>query len=125
MKVHKNFLRINLIFIFIFLNIWDYVAAREYLNGMVIGVFLFGPTAFLWFVSTFRAIIILTLLSLLEFVILAIFVVEGLHFGIVGLNLRSLFWVPYLLMATLNGFWGLSIYSEYRENKSMRAKKIN
>lgn len=118
MKFHKFFFWANLIFVFIFLNIWDFVAARQFLNGMIIGVILFSPAVFLWFVSTIRAIVVLTLLSLIEFVILLILVLEGLQFGVVGPNLRSLFLVPYLVMAALNGFWGLSIYSEYRESPS-------
>lgn len=125
MKFHKAYLRINLAFIFIFLNIWDFVAAHQVIYGMVAGIVLFGPTAFLWFISTIRTIVAVTLLSLIEFFILLILVVEGLHFGIVGVNLRSLYWLPYLVMCALNGFWGLSIYSDYRENKSVRAKKIN
>ena len=124
MKYHKDYFAANLIFVLIFLNVWDFVAARQVINGMLVGILLFGPVMFLWFVSTIRAIVALTLLSLIEFVILLIFVVESLQFGIVGLNLRSLFWVPYLLMAGLNGFWGLSIYSESRERriKDLRIK---
>ena len=120
MKGYKIYLRANLIFIFIFLNIWDFVAAREFLNGMVLGIFLFGPAAFLWFVSTLRAAVAITLLSLVEFVILLVLVLEGLKFGVVGPNLRSLFWVPYLVIAGLNGFWGLSIYSDFRERRGTK-----
>lgn len=124
MKYHKDYFAANLIFVLIFLNIWDFVAARQVLNGMLLGIFLFGPVMFLWFVSTIKSIVALTLLSLIEFVVLLIPVLEGLHFGVVGLNLRSLFWVPYLVMAGINCFWGLSIYSEYREKRIKRNAKV-
>lgn len=115
--VYKNYLKINLIFIFIFLNIWDFAVSREFINAMLIGAIMFGPAAFLWVVGTLRAISLMTLLSIFEFVVMLVFIAEGFELGGAATTLKSIFWLPYLLMAAVNAFWGLRIYSEYREKK--------
>src|SRR3990167_9466561 len=95
-KFEKNLVKINLLFIIIFLNLWDFVISREVLNGMVL----------------------VTLISIFEFAMILIFVLEGFELGGTSTTLKSVFWIPYLLMAAINGFWGLKIYSEARERKA-------
>lgn len=119
-KFEKNLAKINLIFIFVFLNIWDFLVSREFFNGMVLGLLMFGPAAFLWFVATVRAAAMVTLISLFEFVVMLVFVLEGFELSGTEATLKSLFWLPYLLMAGVNGFWGLKIYSQWREKKNER-----
>ena len=117
-KFEKNLVKINLLFIIIFLNLWDFVISREVLNGMVLGILMFGPAAFLWLVRTMRATVLVTLISIFEFAMILIFVLEGFELGGTATTLKSVFWIPYLLMAGVNGFWGLKIYSEARERKA-------
>jgi len=117
-RFEKNLAKINLFFIFIFLNIWDFVLNRGFLNAMVYGVLMFGPAVFLWFVGTVRAAALVTLISIFEFAMILIFVLEGFELGGTATTLKSVFWIPYLLMAAINGFWGLKIYSEARERKA-------
>jgi len=58
------------------------------------------------------------LISIFEFAMILIFVLEGFELGGAATTLKSIFWIPYLLMAGVNGFWGLKIYSEHREKKT-------
>ena len=116
-KMEKNLVKINLVFIFIFLNLWDFVVSREFFNGMVLGILMFGPAVFLWFVGTVRAAALITLISIIEFMVLVVFVLEGFELSGVSTTLKSAFWLPYLIMGGVNGFLGLKIYSEYREKK--------
>ncbi|MBI2012298.1 hypothetical protein HYS90_00015 [Candidatus Curtissbacteria bacterium] len=111
----KTLLKLNLLFIFIFLNIWDFLVSREFFNAMALGIVMFGPATILWLVATVRAAALVTLISIFEFMMLAVFVVEGFELGGAATTLKSLFWIPYLLMAGVNSFWGLKIYSESRE----------
>lgn len=121
MKLSKeNLPKINLLFIFVFLNIWDFVISREILNAMVLGIVMFSPAAFLWYVGTFRAIALLTLISIFEFTVMLVFILQGFELGGLDTTIKSIFWLPYLLMAGVNGFWGLAIYSEYRERRQKR-----
>ena len=113
----KNLVKINLLFIFIFLNFWDFVTTRELINAMVIGLAMFGPVAFLWQVGTVRAAALVTLISLFEFMMLLVFVLEGFQLSGGAATFKSLFWLPFLLMAGANGFVGLKIYTESREKK--------
>ncbi len=113
----KNLLKANLVFIFIFLNIWDFIISRELFNAMSIGILMFGPAAFLWLVATVRAAALITLISIFEFTMIAVFVVEGFELGGAATTLKSIFWTPFLFMAGVNTFWGLKIYSDYREKK--------
>ena len=114
-KFERNLVKINLLFIFVFLNLWDFAISREFFNGMVLGFVMFGPAAFLWLVGTMRATVLVTLISIFEFAMISIFVLEGFELGGTATTLKSVFWIPYLLMAGVNGFWGLKIYSENRE----------
>lgn len=116
-KFEKNLAKINLIFIFFFLNIWDYVTSRDILNAMVLGFMMFGPATVLWVIANIRAITLLTLISVFEFTLILVFVLEGFELGGAAITWKSVFWLPYLLMAGINGFWGLKIYSENREKK--------
>lgn len=113
----RNYVKANLLFIFIFLNIWDFAVNRSFFNGMILGILMFAPTVFLWFVGTVRATAFVTLISILEFVIIAIFLAEGFELGGISVTPKTIFWLPYLVMAGVNGFWGLKIYSQYRERK--------
>lgn len=119
-KFEKNLTRINLLFIFIFLNLWDFVISREFLNAMILGLAMFAPAAFLWFVGNIRAVAFLTLISIFEFTVILIFVLEGFQLGGIDTTIKSVFWLPFLLMAGVNGFWGLKIYSEHREKKGRK-----
>ena len=112
-KSGKVLVNINMVFIFLFLNIWDYAISREFFNGMALGLIMFGPSTLLWFMGNIRAVALITLISIFEFTVMAVFVVEGFELG--GVALKSVFWVPYLFMAFVNGFWGLKVYSEHRE----------
>lgn len=115
--VRKNLFKINLIFIFVFLNIWDFLINRAFFNGMVLGILMFGPNVFLWIVGTVRAAALVTLISILEFTTIAIFIAEGFELAGLAVTMKSLFWLSYLFIAGFNGFWGLKIYSQYREKK--------
>lgn len=116
-KFEKNLPKINLLFIFIFLNIWDFVVSREILNAMVLGIVMFSPAAFLWYIGTLRAIVLLTMISIFEFTVMLVFILQGFELGGWDTTIKSIFWLPYLLMAGVNGFWGLKIYSEVKERK--------
>lgn len=111
-KAEKRFLKVNLFFVFIFLNIWDLVISRELLNAMILGIVMFLPAIFLWFVGTLRAVVLLTLISIFEFTIMFIFIMQGLALGGFDTTIKSIFWIPYMGMAAANGFGGLKIYSE-------------
>lgn len=113
----KNYIKVNLLFIFIFLNIWDFAVNRVFFNGMVLGLIMFLPAVFLWFIGTFRAIALIILISFFEFMVISIFIAEGFELGGTSSTLKSLFWLPYLTMAAINCFVGLKIYSNYREKK--------
>ena len=116
-KREKNYVKINLLFIFIFLNIWDFAVNRAFFNGMILGIIIFGPAVFLWFVSTVRATAFVTLISILEFVVIAIFLAEGFELGGLSVTSKTIFWFPYLVAAGANCFWGLKIYSQIKEEK--------
>lgn len=112
-----NLVKVNLIFIFIFLNIWDFVISHSFLNGMILGIVMFGPAAFLWFVGTFRAVALVTLISIFEFMMILVFVLQGFELGGASSTLKSVYWIPFLAMAGVNTYWGLKMYSEHREKK--------
>ena len=112
-----NYAKLNLLFMFIFLNIWDFAVNRDFFNGMVLGILMFAPAAFLWIVGTVRAAALITLISIFEFLVITIFLAEGFELGGLASTLKSIFWLPYLLVAGANGFWGLKIYTEYREKR--------
>ena len=113
----ENLPKINLLFIFIFLNIWDFVVSREILNAMVLGIIMFSPAAFLWYIGTLRAIVLLTMISIFEFTVILVFILQGFELGGLDTTIKSIFWLPYLAMAGVNGFLGLKIYSEVKERK--------
>lgn len=108
----QNKAKFNLLFVLVFLNIWDFAVNRDFFNGMVMGILMFGPSAFFWFIGTVRAAAVVALISLFEFTVLSVFIIDGLSAG-----LKSVFWVPYLAMAGLNLSWGLTIYTNYRKKK--------
>ena len=113
----ENLPKMNLLFIFVFLNIWDFVISREILNAMVLGIVMFSPAAFLWYIGTMRAIVLLTMISIFEFTVMLVFILQGFELGGWDTTVKSIFWLPYLVMAGVNGFWGLAIYSEAKEKK--------
>ncbi len=116
MKKHKFYFKLNLIYIFVILNIWDFALNRVMFNAMALGIIMFGPVAALWFLGKFKAVVLLTLLSIVEFVVFLVFVAESIELSGNGSYAKSLFLLPYLIFAAVNGFWGLSIYSK-RETK--------
>lgn len=127
MSKHKfvfkpTILNLNLIFVFIFLNIWEFVLSREIFNGMILGIVIFGPVAFLWFLKRIRASMLVTFISIFEVTILAVFVIEGFEFGGAAATIKSLFWVPYLVMALVNTTYGLKIYGNYKAKKGKNNK---
>ena len=116
-STEKRLTQINLIFIFVFLVIWDYANNGQFLNAMSIGVVMFGPMTVLWFLGSLRAIALLVLVSIFQFVVMLVFIAEGFELAGLDSTIKSIFWIPYLVMAGVNGFWGLKIYSGIREKK--------
>ena len=114
-RMDKNLVKVNLVFIFIFLNIWDFAVSRGFLNGMILGIVMFAPAAFLWFVGTFRAIALVTLISIFEFMMILVFVLQGFELGGASSTLKSVYWIPFLAMAGVNMYWGLKMYFEIKE----------
>ncbi|MCR4324064.1 MAG: hypothetical protein NUV69_00040 [Candidatus Curtissbacteria bacterium] len=117
-KIDRDLAKLNFLFIFVFLNIWDFVVSRQIFNAMTLGLVMFTPAALLWFYGTFRAIALLTLISIFEFVVMVVFVIEGFELGGAANTLKSVFWLPYLLMAAINWGVGLRIYTAYKQLKS-------
>ncbi len=76
---------------------------------------MFGPVAFLWFMNTLRASMLATFISIFEVTVLAVFVIEGFEFGGALAAVKSVYWVPYLAMATVNMLVGLKIYADFKE----------
>ncbi|MDO8486758.1 MAG: hypothetical protein Q7S45_00480 [Candidatus Curtissbacteria bacterium] len=118
----KKIFKTNLIFIFIFLNIWEFILSRELFNGMIFGLLMFGPVAFLWFMKTLRASMLATFVSIFEVTVLAVFVIEGFEFGGVLAAVKSIYWVPYLAMAIINMIVGLKIYADFKGRKAKKVK---
>lgn len=121
--MYKSFTKLNLLFIFIFLNIWDFALNRTFFNGMLLGAIMFGPIVLLWFIGTIRSVVLLTLISIFEFVMMMSFIFEGVELSGLNLTLKSIFWLPFLLTAGLNGFWGLRIYAKHRDQKLAKVGK--
>lgn len=115
-------LKTNLIFIFIFLNVWEFILSRELFNGMIFGLLMFGPVAFLWFMKTLRASMLATFVSIFEVTILSVFVIEGFEFGGALAAVKSVYWLPYLAMATVNMVVGLKIYADFKEKRTKKVK---
>lgn len=118
MKKVDFYLRLNIIFIFIFANIWDFALNRSFFNGMVIALLMFGPAVFFWFVGNLRSMAVLTLYSIFEFIVMLVFVAEGLELGGKATILKAIFWLPYLVLAGFNSFWALGIYTKKKGQKS-------
>lgn len=113
----QKILKTNLLFVFVFLNIWEFIISRELFNGMILGILMFGPVAFLWFMNTLRASMLATFLSIFEVTVLAVFVIEGFEFGGAAATVKSIYWVPYLGMAVVNMIVGLKIYADFKERR--------
>lgn len=116
----KKLLKINLFFVFVFLNVWDFIISREILNAMALGFIMFSPAMLLWLVGSLRAVVLLTIISLFELMVMVIFILEGLQLGGIDTTIKSIFWLPYLVMVATNGFSGLKIYSEVKEKKEKK-----
>lgn len=112
-KNSLDIVKFNLIFVFVFLNIWDYIISGQLFNAMVLGLVMFGPVTFLWSVKSFKAYMLATLYSIFLSSVLTVFFVEGYEPG-ASWFLKMSFWLPYLVIAIVNAFWGLRIYSKYR-----------
>ena len=116
MKNHFYF-KANLVYIFVFLNIWDFAVNRVIFNGMIIGAIMFGPAVLLWLVGSFRAVALVTLVSIVEFMAMLVFVGEGFELSGAALSLKSAFFVPYLAWAGINSYWGLRAYYAMKEGR--------
>ena len=116
MKKTKFYFYANLLFIFVFLNAWDFALNKVIFNAMLLGIIMFGPVAVLWFLGKFKAVVLLTLISIFESMMFLVFIAESIELSGNGSYSKSLFLLPYLIFAAVNGFWGLSIYSK-REAK--------
>lgn len=118
-KSNRIYAVVNLIFIFGFLNVWDYSINKILFNGMALGAILFLPIVFLWYLDRFRATALLTLISIFEFMLMFVFVWEGFELGGAAYTAKSLFWIPFLVAAGLNGFLGLNIYSKVKHKTQL------
>lgn len=117
MKKYERYLRLNLLLIFVVLNIWEFLLNRVIFNAMIIGIILFGPIVVLWYLRKFRATALLTLISIFEFMVILVFIWEGFELNGIKITVKSIFWLPFFVMAGLNTYWGLSIYSKKTEKK--------
>lgn len=118
----RKILKTNLIFIFVFLNIWEFILSRELFNGMIFGLVMFGPIAFLWFLKTLRASMLATFISVFEVTVLSVFVIEGFEFGGALAAAKSIYWIPYLVMAVGNMVVGLKIYGSFKSRGVKKTK---
>lgn len=118
-KSNRNFAIANILFVFVFLNIWDLAINKILFNGMAVGAVLFLPVVFLWYLDRFRATVLLTIISIFEFMVMFVFVWEGFELSGVGYSTKSIFWVPFLLAAGLNAFLGLNIYSKVKKKTQL------
>lgn len=114
----RNLALLNVVFILVFLNLWDFLLSREILNAMMIGVFMFAPIAVLWFIGRLRSEVLITLISIFELVVMLVFVLQGFSLSELDLSSKTIFWIPFLVVAGFNSIWGLKFYSEYRESLS-------
>ncbi len=116
---NHNYAIANIVFVFVFLNIWDFTINKTLFNGMALGAVLFLPIAFLWYLDRFRATVLLTLVSIFEFMVMFVFVWEGFELSGATYSTKSLFWVPFLLVAGVNGFLGLNIYAKVKKKTQL------
>lgn len=112
-KNNLNIVKFNLFFVFVFLNIWDYIISRQLFNAMVLGIVMFAPVIFLWSIKSFKTSMLATLYSIFLSSVLSVFFVEGYEAG-AGWFVKISFWLPYLLAAVINAVWGLRIYAKYK-----------
>lgn len=105
--------KFNLLFVLVFLNIWDFIISREFFNASILGIIMFAPATILWFIDSFKAAMLATLFSLFLAAILAVFFVEG-YYGGAGWLVKLSFWLPYLAVAVVNAIWGLRIYGKHK-----------
>lgn len=112
-KTKIDIVRFNLIFVFIFLNIWDIIISRQLFNAMVLGVVMLAPVTILWTIKSFKASMLATLYAIFLSAVLSVFFVEGFEPG-TGWFIKISFWLPYLAVSAINAFWGLRIYSKYK-----------
>lgn len=110
-----NFAIANVIFIFAFLNVWDFAVNGVIFNAMALGLIMFGVVTILWRVKSFKAVVLITLISLFEFVVTIIFIAEGLQLSGIGYSTKTIFWLPYLVMSGINTYWGLNIYTKTKK----------
>lgn len=114
-KNNRGFAIANIVFVFVFLNIWDFMTSGIIFNAMPVGAALFIPIAFLWYLDKFRATMLLTLISIFEFMLMFVFVWEGFELSGVAYSAKSIFWLPFLLAAGINGFLGLNVYAKVKK----------
>lgn len=112
-KLKLDIVRINLIFVFVFLNIWDVIISRQLFNAMVLGIVMLAPVTILWSIKSFKASMLATMYAIFLSSVLTVFFVEGYEPG-TGWFIKMSFWLPYLAVMVINAFWGLRIYSKYK-----------
>lgn len=110
----KRIIVANLVFIFVFLNIWDFALGGEIFNAMVLAIFIFGPVVVLWHINKLWSQAILTLVSSLEFLGLLVFTLEGFEISGSAISGKTIYFTPFLLMAGVNMIWGLKKYSFFK-----------
>lgn len=113
-RASSKVITFNIIFVLVFLNIWDFIVSRELINAMVLGIIMFAPVTIMWKLNSFKASMLATLYSIFLSFVLAVFFAEGYQGG-TGWLLKLGFWLPYLVVAVVNALWGLRIYSKYKE----------
>ena len=118
-KATKDIFAANLLFIFVFLNLWDLAISHRIFNAMAIGVFIFSGPAVLWLIGKLWAIAIVTLVSFMEVLIIAVMLLQGIQISGADITLKTIFFAPFLVMACINMVLGLRFYTKGRKAVSV------
>lgn len=113
-RTPKDIFAANLLFIFVFLNIWDFAVSRKIFNAMPIGIIIFSVPAILWLVGKMWSIAMLTLISVVQFLIIGVLLLQGIQISGAGITTKTFFFLPFLAMTVLNMVWGLKFYGKFR-----------
>lgn len=116
-KKPKDIFVVNLLFVLIFLNVWDLVISHKIFNSMAIGIFLFSAPALLWLVSKIWSIALLTLISFVQLVMISVLLLQGIEVSGLGITSKTIFFTPFLAMNGLNMVWGLKFYTNFKTGK--------
>ncbi len=118
LKSPKEIFVLNLLFVFIFLNVWDLLISHKIFNAMAMGMFIFAPSLILWIFGKTWSVALVTLVSLIQFIILGVLILQGMQISGTDITLKTVFFAPFLLMAGVNMILGLSIYTKKVEAKT-------